>query len=154
MPDRPTGFVCFNDLVAFGTMSALRTQGLEPGRDFGVVGIGGTDEAMAFHPALTAVLDNSTNIGAIAAETLLNRLSDPACRYAIAHELGHVASGLPQGSILIEGKPHTKVKGTTDEYEEAPATEDQEDVAEKIAMEWGFTGELTTWLKEDEDQSR
>ncbi len=84
---------------------------------------------------------------------LLDRLSDAACRWVIAHELGHVASGLPHGSVLIEGKPYTKVKGTTDEYEEAPATEDQEDVASKIAMEWGFTGELTVWLKEDEDQS-
>lgn len=75
MPDRPTGFICFNDLVAFGTMNALRTRGLEPGRDVGVVGIGGTDEAMA--PGLTTVLDHPANIGAIAAETLLKRLSDP-----------------------------------------------------------------------------
>ncbi len=49
----------------------------EPGRDVGVFGIGGTDEAMAFHPALTTVLDNPAKIGSIAAETLLNRLSDP-----------------------------------------------------------------------------
>ncbi len=74
---RPTAFVCFNDLVAFGAMNALRASGLEPGRDVGVVGIGGTDEAMAFHPALTTVLDNPAKIGSIAAETLLNRLSDP-----------------------------------------------------------------------------
>jgi LacI family transcriptional regulator len=74
---RPTAFVCFNDLVAFGAMNALRASGLEPGRDVGVVGIGGTDEAMAIHPALTTVSDNPANIGAIAAETLLNRLSDP-----------------------------------------------------------------------------
>lgn len=74
---RPTAFVCFNDLVAFGAMNALRASGLEPGRDVGVVGIGGTDEAMAIHLALTTVSDNPANIGAIAAETLLNRLSDP-----------------------------------------------------------------------------
>ncbi|MGI9464845.1 MAG: LacI family DNA-binding transcriptional regulator [Aestuariivirgaceae bacterium] len=75
--DRPTGFVCFNDLVAFGTMNALRTRGLEPGVDVGVVGIGGTDEAMAFHPSLTTVLDNPAKIGQIAAETLLTRLAEP-----------------------------------------------------------------------------
>ncbi len=56
---RPIGYVCFNDLVAFGAMNALRTSGIEPGRDVGVVG---TDEAAAFHPALTTVLDNPATI--------------------------------------------------------------------------------------------
>ena len=75
--DPPSGIVGFNDLVAFGTMNAMRTRGLEPGVDVGVVGIGGTDDALAFHPALTTVLDNPANIGQIAAETLLARLAEP-----------------------------------------------------------------------------
>jgi len=74
---RPTGFVCFNDLVAFGAMNALRASGLEPGRDVGVVGIGGTDEAAAFYPALTTVLDNPAKSGRMAAELLLRRIADP-----------------------------------------------------------------------------
>lgn len=73
----PTGFVCFNDLVAFGAMNALRAGGIEPGRDAGVVGIGGTDEAAASHPALTTVLDNPAKIGALAADVLLRRLGEP-----------------------------------------------------------------------------
>ncbi|MEO1457719.1 MAG: LacI family DNA-binding transcriptional regulator [Pseudomonadota bacterium] len=73
----PTGFVCFNDLVAFGTMNALRAAGREPGRGVGVVGVGGTDEAAAFHPGLTTVLDNPAKIGQLAAETLLARLERP-----------------------------------------------------------------------------
>ena len=84
---------------------------------------------------------------------LLERLSDAACRWAIAHEFGHVASGLPMGSIVIKGKPMTKIKGTKDEYEEAPSKDDQEDVAEKIALEWGFSGELTTFLAEELKES-
>lgn len=75
--ERPTGFVCFNDLVAFGAMNAIRAHGLEPGRDVGVVGVGGTEEAAAFHPALTTVLDNPAKIGALAAEILLQRLANP-----------------------------------------------------------------------------
>jgi LacI family transcriptional regulator, galactose operon repressor len=74
---RPTAFVGFNDLVAFGAMNALRAYGLEPGRDVGVVGIGGTDEAAAFYPALTTVLDNPAKIGRMAAEILLQRIADP-----------------------------------------------------------------------------
>lgn len=74
---RPTGFVCFNDLVAFGAMNAVRAAGLEPGHDVAVVGVGGTDEAAAFHPALTTVLDNPAKIGRCAAEVLLRRLAEP-----------------------------------------------------------------------------
>lgn len=74
---RATAYVCFNDLVAFGAMSALRAEGVQPGRDVGVVGIGGTAEAAAFFPSLTTVLDNPANIGRIAAETLLMRIADP-----------------------------------------------------------------------------
>lgn len=77
MAPRPTGFACFNDLVAFGAMNALRAAGLEPGRDVAVVGIGGTDEAAAFHPALTTVLDNPVKIGRMAAGMLLRRLAAP-----------------------------------------------------------------------------
>ncbi len=75
--ERPTGLVCFNDLVAFGSMNALRSRGLEPGRDIAVVGIGGTDEAAAFYPGLTTVLDNPARIGKLAAEMLLERLATP-----------------------------------------------------------------------------
>ncbi|MEO0624734.1 MAG: LacI family DNA-binding transcriptional regulator [Pseudomonadota bacterium] len=73
----PTGLVCFNDLVAFGAMNAVRAMGLEPGRDIGVVGVGGTDEAAAYHPGLTTVLDSPAKIGRMAAETLLARLETP-----------------------------------------------------------------------------
>ncbi|MEM7498976.1 MAG: LacI family DNA-binding transcriptional regulator [Pseudomonadota bacterium] len=75
---RPTGYVCFNDLVAFGAMNALRAAGLQPGRDAGVVGIGGTEEAAAFSPSLTTVLDNPAKIGRMAAELLLARLEEPS----------------------------------------------------------------------------
>lgn len=73
----PDGFVCFNDLVALGAMNALRALGLEPGRDVGVVGIGGTDDVAAFHPSLTTVLDNPARIGRQAAEMLRDRIADP-----------------------------------------------------------------------------
>ena len=58
-------------------MNALQASGIESGRDVGVVGIGGTDEAAAFHPALTTVLDNPATIGRMAAELLLRRIADP-----------------------------------------------------------------------------
>lgn len=90
MAPRPTGLVCFNDLVAFGAMGALGAAGLRPGVDMGVVGIGGTDEAAAFHPALTTVLDSPARMGRLAAETLLRRIAEPGAppiRVALAPRL-------------------------------------------------------------------
>ena len=76
-PERPTGYVGFNDLVAFGTMNAMRSAGIEPGRDAGVVAVGGTEEASAFFPALTTVHNNPREMGKLAAEILLERLEHP-----------------------------------------------------------------------------
>ncbi len=80
---------------------------------------------------------------------LLDRLSDPACRWVIAHELAHVASGIPSGSVVIGGKPYTRIKGTPDRYQEAPSKTVNEDAADEIAMGWGFSGELQAFLADD-----
>lgn len=74
---RPTGFACFNDLVAFGAMNAMRARGIGPGRDAAVVALGGTGEGAVFWPPLTTVLDNPGKIGRLAAQMLADRLSDP-----------------------------------------------------------------------------
>jgi len=70
----PTGAVCFNDVIAFGVMLGLRQQGLEPGRDFAVVGYDDLQEAALWTPALTTVAVQSTQIGEAAAQLLLDRL--------------------------------------------------------------------------------
>ena len=43
--DRPTAVICHNDLMALGVMHALRSRGLVPGRDLGVVGFDDIPEA-------------------------------------------------------------------------------------------------------------
>ena len=78
---------------------------------------------------------------------LLNPLSDSACRWVIAHEFGHVASGLSTGSVVIGGHPFTRVKGAVDCYEEAPQQE-HEDAANTIALNWGFKTEEEAFLDE------
>jgi DNA-binding LacI/PurR family transcriptional regulator len=75
--DPPTAIACFNDLVAFGAMSALADLGLEVGRDVAVVGIDDTDEAQVSFPPLTTVTNNARAIGEQAVEILRARLADP-----------------------------------------------------------------------------
>lgn len=76
----------------------------------------------------------------------LDRLSDLACHWVFAHELGHIALGLRFGSIVIKGKPYTR---HGDFYEEAPPQNIHEDAADRIALEWGFDSALQAFLEED-----
>jgi hypothetical protein len=75
----------------------------------------------------------------------LTDFSDEASRWVIAHELGHVASGMATGCIVSGGRPGTRVSGTADEYREITPEETQagEKVADAIARAWGF------WLEEE-----
>ena len=74
---KPTAIACFNDLVAFGAMSALADLGIEVGRDVAVVGIDDTDEAQVSYPPLTTVTNNARVIGQTAVDILHRRLADP-----------------------------------------------------------------------------
>jgi LacI family transcriptional regulator len=72
----PTAAVCFNDVVAFGVMLGLRQLGIEPGRDFAVVGYDDLHEAALWTPALTTIRVQSTAMGEAAAQLLLDRIAD------------------------------------------------------------------------------
>lgn len=77
MRNPPTAAACFNDVVAFGVMLGLRQLGLEPGRDFAVTGCDDISEAALWSPALTSVAINTTAMGELAAQMLLERIADP-----------------------------------------------------------------------------
>jgi len=78
----------------------------------------------------------------------LSWLSDSAACYVIAHELGHVASGLRTGSGVIGKVPMTQLQ--PGQYEPATPKDRHEDAADTIAMNWGFTNELQAFLSETE----
>jgi hypothetical protein len=75
----------------------------------------------------------------------LDQLSDGAALWPIAHELGHVASGMACGSVGISGKAYTRVSISKDEYREITPEEKEagEKVADAIARAWGF------WFEEE-----
>ncbi len=72
----PTAAVCYNDLTAFGVMLGLRQIGLEPGRDFAVVGCDDVSEAALWKPALTSITIDTVRMGEVAARMLLERIAD------------------------------------------------------------------------------
>jgi LacI family transcriptional regulator len=77
---RPDAIFCANDLLALGTLSALREAGLEVPRDVAVVGMDDTSLAAVSWPPLTSVDLGSYERAQLAAELLLKRIERPGRR--------------------------------------------------------------------------
>jgi len=78
MQERPTAAVCYNDVVAFGTMAELGEHGMIVGRDFAITGFDGVSAAAHSNPPLTTIDVRPGEMGAAAADALLRRMADPA----------------------------------------------------------------------------
>lgn len=70
----PSAALCFNDIVAFGVCLALRRRGLQPGRDFGVIGFDDVQEAVHADPPLTTVAVDAMGLGERAAQSVLKMI--------------------------------------------------------------------------------
>jgi DNA-binding LacI/PurR family transcriptional regulator len=70
-----TAIVCFNDLLAIGAMSGLRSLGLEPGKDIAVTGYDDIAEAEISAPTLTSVWNGQQEAGHLAARAMVRILS-------------------------------------------------------------------------------
>jgi LacI family transcriptional regulator len=75
LANRPSGAVCFNDASAFGVCDGLRARGIEPGRDFAVVGFDDVIEARTAVPALTTISVDPQGMGRRAAQLLLRQIN-------------------------------------------------------------------------------
>jgi LacI family transcriptional regulator len=71
---RPTGALCFNDIVAIGAVHALARQGLRAGADFSVVGFDDIAEAAEMAPPLTTIAVDAAGLGERAARMLLRQI--------------------------------------------------------------------------------
>lgn len=69
--------VCYNDLVAFGALSALGAHGLRAGRDFALLGFDNVCDAAYASPPLSTVDVRPGELGEQAATLLLARMADP-----------------------------------------------------------------------------
>ncbi|MFC5862307.1 LacI family DNA-binding transcriptional regulator [Acidicapsa dinghuensis] len=69
-----TALFCFNDMTAFGAVSALREAGLQVPRDVSVVGFDDVLFATSSHPPLTTIRQPLRQMGQMAASTLLGMI--------------------------------------------------------------------------------
>lgn len=72
LPERPTGIVCYNDVMAIGALKKAHEKGIKIPEDFSIIGIDGIPEGRQSHPALTSVDIGLRQIGAAA----LNHVRD------------------------------------------------------------------------------
>ncbi len=72
LPIPPTAIFCANDLMAIGCYEALRELGLRIPDDVAVMGYDDREIAQHLHPPLTTVLLPHLEMGALAAEQLLD----------------------------------------------------------------------------------
>lgn len=72
LPSPPTAIVAFNDLMAFGVMSAAQNRGLVVGTDVSITGFDNIPMADHSHPPLTTVDQPIYQIGSMVCEMLVH----------------------------------------------------------------------------------
>ncbi|MEM9522542.1 MAG: LacI family DNA-binding transcriptional regulator [Pseudomonadota bacterium] len=72
LDDPPDGIFCANDMMAVGCYDALKEMGLQIPNDVGVVGYDDREIAQFMRPPLTTLVLPHYNMGALAAELLLD----------------------------------------------------------------------------------
>ena len=77
LPDRPTAIFAGNDLMAIGALAAARDANIAVPAELSIVGFDDIHLAGYINPPLTTIAQPKYELGVIAAELLLARLSDP-----------------------------------------------------------------------------
>jgi LacI family transcriptional regulator len=78
MRPRIKAAVCYNDLAAFGALSALGERGLRAGTNFSLMGFDNVLDAAVSNPPLSTVDVRPAEIGEHAASILLTRIANPS----------------------------------------------------------------------------
>lgn len=93
MPDwnpPPTAIFAFNDLMAFGAVTALSERGLNVPADVSVVGYDNVEAACYFNPRLTTVAQPHREMGKMAVEKLIERIADKSLPGRMFHLKPHL----------------------------------------------------------------
>ena len=77
MEDRPTGYVCINDMTALGAMKAFSNHGLRVPQDVSIIGFDNIPYAKIAVPELTSIDQSAYEMGAISSDMLIEHIKDP-----------------------------------------------------------------------------
>ena len=85
MPSLPQILICANDFLAINLISSLRRMGIQCPEDILVLGFDDSPESRFHSPTLSSVHIHTQGMGRIAAELLLERISDRNREYRITY---------------------------------------------------------------------
>ena len=71
----PTAVFCANDLSALGALETAKSQRYQVPRDLSIIGFDDIDEAVEASPPLTTIRQSPHQLGAVSAETLIERIN-------------------------------------------------------------------------------
>ena len=97
---RFTALFAFNDVSAIGAIRALREAGLRVPEDVSVVGFDDVQSAAFKNPGLTTVRQPLQQMGSLAAETLLQQISEPPLTEA---QLSKHINRLVEPELIVRG---------------------------------------------------
>jgi LacI family transcriptional regulator len=75
MESPPTAVFCANDLIALGALQTAQLRGYRVPQDISIAGFDDIDDAARTSPPLTTIRQPPRRLGAVAAETLIERLT-------------------------------------------------------------------------------
>jgi DNA-binding LacI/PurR family transcriptional regulator len=76
---RPTAIFAGNDMIAMGSLRAIRETGLRCPEDISLIGFDGLELTEMITPQLSSVYQSPYQLGAAAARIVLDRMADPDC---------------------------------------------------------------------------
>ena len=74
--NQPTAVVCASDMLAIGAIQAIHKKGLKVPDDYSIIGFDGIDAGQLISPKLTTVLQDTEQIGKMAAKNILKMIKN------------------------------------------------------------------------------
>ncbi len=104
LDEPPTALFAANDETAVGAISALRAAGIQPGKEFPVVGFDDVVLARLVTPGLTTIRQPMQMLGVEAAQLLMRLLTEPQAHGVVQTELRtHLVVRESCGCARVEG---------------------------------------------------
>jgi LacI family transcriptional regulator len=76
LKEQPTAIFCASDMLALGAIQAIKENGKSVPEDYSIIGFDGIDVGQLMTPRLTTIRQDSTKMGKIAANQILQMIND------------------------------------------------------------------------------
>lgn len=83
LEEQPTAIFCASDMLCIGAMQAIKEAGKSVPEDYSIIGFDGIDIGQLISPRLTTIKQDTTKIGKMAANQILQMINDKSKRRSL-----------------------------------------------------------------------